>query len=361
MESKDKRKELRKAIEILKKGGVIAIPTDTVSGFVTPYWSSEGVKRIFSIKERETEKKFGLFISDPKELNIFTKNLTETRKRLVYNLWPGPISFLFKAKERLPDYIVHKEKKTVSVRIPNHSVPISLCKEAGPLVQTSVNISGQKEINDYTQIEKEFGKYIDFVYPQNSPGTLASTIIDLSKYPFILVRKGPIGIAQIENILLRKIKISKSIKTNILFVCTGNSCRSPMAMGIMHSLLKPDLKELIDIRSAGTEATSGLPISENTIRILKERYNLDLSHYKTRRLSREDLEWADFVYVMEKRHLREIQKMGFYEKVRLLNLVDKSKEIPDPLGKDYKFYLFISKLIEKNIKRIIKELEYRYS
>ncbi|MEN3043843.1 MAG: L-threonylcarbamoyladenylate synthase [Candidatus Hydrothermales bacterium] len=361
MELKTPKKSFRKALEVLKKGGVIAIPTDTVSGLVTPYWSQEGVKRIFSIKKRESEKTLGLFISQSKELRLFTKNITETRKRLIHNLWPGSISLLFKAKENLPEYIVHREKKTVSVRIPNHPVPLSLCSLAGPLVQTSVNISGHKEINDYEEIEKKFGKYVDFVYPQNSYGNSASTILDVSKYPFLLLRKGPIGITQIESLLLKKIKISKSIKTNILFVCSGNTCRSPMAMGIMYSLLKQNLRDLVNIKSAGVDTIDGLLIAENTLKVLEKVYNLDLSYYRTRKLKKDDLEWADFIYVMEKKHLREIQKMGFYEKAKLLNLIDGFKDIPDPFGKDYSYYLYVSKLIEKNIKLIVKEIEYRYS
>ncbi len=361
LEIKIPQKSFKKAVEILKKGGVIIVPTDTVSGFVTPYWSYEGVNRIYKIKRREKEKVLGLFISDNKDIKKFAKNITETRKRIFHNLWPGQITLLFKAKNNLPDYLFHKEKKTVSLRMPAHPLILKLINVVGPLVQTSCNISGEKEITKYSEIFEKFGKYVDYVYPQDSYGNISSTILDVSKYPFKLIRKGPIGISLIESVLLKKIKISKDIKTNILFVCTGNTCRSPMAMGILYSLLDNELKELVNVKSAGLATYDGLPISENTLKVLQKFYDINLSYYRTKKLKKDDLDWADFIYVMEKKHLREIQKMGYYEKVRLLHPGEEPLDIPDPFGKEFKIYIEVSKIIEESIKKILKEIKYRYS
>lgn len=361
LEIKIPQKSFKKAVEILKKGGVIIVPTDTVSGFVTPYWSFEGINRIYKIKRREKGKVLGLFISDNKDVKKFARNVTETRKRIFLNLWPGQLTLLFRAKNNIPDCLVHKGKKTVSLRIPSHPLILKLINEVGPLVQTSVNISGEKEITKYSEIFEKFGKYVDYVYPQDSYGNISSTILDVSKYPFKLIRKGPVGISHIENVLLKKIKLSKDIKTNILFLCTGNTCRSPMAMGIFYSLLDKELKELVNVKSAGLSTYDGLFISENTLKVLQKFYNVNLSYYRTKKLRREDLEWADFIYVMEKKHLREIQKMGYYEKVRLLYPGEEPYDIPDPFGKDFEFYVDVSKIIEESIKKILKEIKYKYS
>ncbi len=345
---------------MLKKGGVIAVPTDTVFGFVTPWWSKEGIERIYTIKKREIKKILGLFIGNKEEVKKFTKNLSETRKRLIYNLWPGSLTLLFKAKQKIPFYLIHPERKTISLRIPSHPVPLKLCKEVGPLVQTSVNISGEKEFTRYREVFEVFSKDVDYVYPQDSYGKIASTILDVSKYPFCLERKGPLGIAQIENVLLKKIKINKNIKTNILFVCTGNTCRSPMAMGIFYALLPEKLKDFVNVKSAGIRAYEGLPVAENTLKILEKEYKVNLNYIRTKSLKSEDLEWADFIYVMEKNHLRELQKLGYYEKTRLLCCDKKIEEIPDPFGRDMEFYRKVAKLIKSSIKKIIKEIEYRY-
>ncbi len=361
LDLKASSQKIKKAVEILRKGGVIAIPTDTVFGFVCPYWSKEGIERIFKIKKREKTKTLGIFISDKKEVNKFARKITETRKRLIYNLWPGPLTLLFEAKRNIPPYLIHPKKNTVSLRIPSHPVPLRLCREAGPLVQTSVNISGEKEIFKYKEVIKKFGNMVDYVYPQDASYSVPSTILDVSKTPFVMVRKGPVGIAKIENVLLKKIKISSDIKTNILFVCTGNTCRSPLAMGIFYKLLPENLKDKINIKSAGLRTTEGFPISDKTLTVLKENYNVNLNYLKTHILKKEHLEWADFIYVMEKTHLREIQKMGYYEKTKLLCSNKRLIEVPDPFGKDLLTYRNVAKLIERCIKKIIKEIEYRYS
>lgn len=360
MDLRASSRSFQKAVEILKKGGVIAVPTDTVFGFVTPWWSKEGIERIYRIKRREKRKIMGLFIGEKKEAKKFAKNITETRKRIIYSLWPGSLTLLFQARKKISSYLIHPTRKTISLRIPSHPVPLKLCKEVGPLVQTSVNISGQREFTKYREVFERFGRYVDYVYPQDSYGKIASTILDVSRYPFFMERKGPVGIAQIENVLLRKIKLSKKIKTNILFVCTGNTCRSPMAMGIFYALLPKRLKDYVNIKSAGIRAYNGLPVAENTLRILENEYRVNLNYMRTKSLKREELEWADFVYVMERNHLREIQKMGYYEKTRLLCSDRKLREIPDPYGNDIQFYRKVAKLIERCIKKIVKEIEYRY-
>jgi len=351
---------LKKVIEILKKGGIVALPTDTVFGFVTPYWSLEGLERIYKIKRRERKKRMGIFVAEKEDVSKFAKNLTETRKRLIYSLWPGEITFLFKAKKSVPEYLIHPVKKTISIRIPSHPLILRLCKEVGPLIQTSVNISGEKDIIEYKEVLKKFGNEIDYVYPQDAQNKMPSTILDLSRYPFKLLRKGPITLPQIENALLRKIKIDGKIKTNILFVCTGNTCRSPMAMGILYHLLPRKLREKINVKSAGTSAIDGFPISKETLFILEKDYRVNLTHLRTQSFKREHLDWADFIYVMERKHLREIQKMGYYEKTKLLCYQDKLKEIPDPFGKKISEYRKVSQIMERCIKKIVKDLKWRY-
>ena len=94
---------------------------------------------------------------------------------------------------------------------------------------------------------------------------------------------------------------------------------------------------------------------------IRTNYLQKCPNYRTKKLRREDLDWADFIYVMEKKHLREIQKMGYYEKVSLLYPGEDPSDIPDPFGKDFKFYVDVSKIIEESIKKILKEIKYRYS
>lgn len=130
---------------------------------------------------------------------------------------------------------------------------------------------------------------------------------------------------------------------NILFVCTGNTCRSPMAEVFFSHLCKErNSKKLFNVQSAGTSATEGCGASENTIRVLDE-LDVNLRNHRSRKLSSELLEWADLVIAMTQSHLAIIQRLSStIEKkpeIKLLSqFSDSSSGISDPFGGDVETY-----------------------
>jgi len=351
------KEEIDKAAEIIKRGGIIVFPTDTVMGIGTYFLNLEGQKKIYILKKREKKKPLVIFIKDKEELKkiIAHKNLGILREKIISNFWPGPLTCIFKSKLKGNFLWISKEGK-VGVRIPNHNLIISLLEKTGPLATTSANLSGFPSIISYKELPLSIKKGVDYLISENSYGLLPSTVIDLSEYPFKLLRKGPIGITAIEDLILRKIKVDRSLTLNILFVCSGNTCRSPMAMGIMRKYLPYYLRRNIRIKSRGINAIPLEPISENAKKVLEE-IGVDVSFHKAKNVDKEVLEWADFIYVMERRQFSEISKFGFGNKVRLLS---PTYEIPDPYGKDLSYYRKILKMLKKPIKKIIKDIEWRY-
>ncbi len=349
--------EIDKISEVIKKGGLIVFPTDTVMGIGTYFLNIQGQKKIYHLKKRESKKPLIIFIKDKDDLKKFVahKKLGILRWKIIQNFWPGPLTCIFKSKIK-GEFLWIAKNGTVGIRIPNHPLILQILEKTGPLATTSANISESPPVKSYKKIDPLIKKEIDYLISENSYGLPPSTVIDLSNYPFKILRKGPVSIASVEELILRKVKVDKSIFLNILFVCSGNTCRSPMAAGLARKYLPYYLRKNIRIKSRGINAISFTPISKNAKRVLEE-IGIDLSFHKAKNIDIDTLEWADFIYVMERKHFMEISKYGFSEKIRLIS---DEMEIPDPFGGGIEKYRKVLKLLKGPVKKIIKDIEWRY-
>lgn len=153
-----------------------------------------------------------------------------------------------------------------------------------------------------------------------------------------------------------------SKKFNILFVCTGNTCRSPLAKGILEKMLKESGVDFIEVESAGMGAFEGNPASSYAVETTLAR-DIDLSFHRSRRLNKEILRKADLVLAMSNEHLQEIKKLDekSFEKTHLLKsfprkIENKNFSIADPMGKGLDEYNLCFIQMEKEIKRIFPKL-----
>ncbi|GBD92648.1 low molecular weight protein-tyrosine-phosphatase wzb [bacterium BMS3Abin05] len=145
----------------------------------------------------------------------------------------------------------------------------------------------------------------------------------------------------------------------VLFVCTGNSCRSPMAEGIFRRGIPVERWDKIRVLSAGTGSFDGSPPTRWAIEVSAEN-GIDISEHRSRALRKHHLAQSDIVFVMEKEHLKFIHELfpNYQENVYLLKAFDRQKkdhknlEIPDPIGKNKKFYRKVFRELEKEIHRI---------
>ncbi|MFO7891799.1 MAG: low molecular weight protein arginine phosphatase [bacterium] len=149
-------------------------------------------------------------------------------------------------------------------------------------------------------------------------------------------------------------------KYKILFVCTGNSCRSPMAEGILRDYLKRNKIENFEVASAGIMAPSGLPASNYSLMVSVEN-GIDLSSHRSQLIDRDLIESSDLILVMEESHKKFIAKFFPFSKDRVYLLKNfgenaKGGEVADPMGYELEIYRRCYKELKKEIYRIILEL-----
>jgi protein-tyrosine-phosphatase len=144
----------------------------------------------------------------------------------------------------------------------------------------------------------------------------------------------------------------------ILFVCSGNTCRSPLAEGIAKKILSDSLPEQIDISSAGTSAMEGVPASGHSIQVARE-HGIDLSDHRARLLNKSLIKESDLIVTMSSKHKETIgiiEPDGLDHTFLLTDFCDDEGDIPDPIGSDIKSYQQVFRLIEKCLDRMRYQL-----
>ncbi len=189
MEIIPKSKSRNKVLSVLKRGGVVIFPTDTVYGFLADAANKKAVENIFKIKNRPRSKPLSLFVKDMKMANEVAV-IDEERIKILNKFWPGNHTFILKRKKIK---LYGLKKSSIALRIPNYK-PLNdiLNKIEKPLVQTSVNISGTKPLNSINDIMREFGndKRVSLIVSGgNLRSKKPSKIIDLSKNNPNVLRK----------------------------------------------------------------------------------------------------------------------------------------------------------------------------
>ncbi len=185
---------LQQAVSILKKGGVIIYPTDTVYGLGCDVYSKKAIEQICRIKNLNPKKaEFSVVCRSLSDVSQFTFPLSNQTFKMMKQTLPGPFTYILKANNKLPDTFRAK-KKTIGIRIPNNTIALQLTELLGnPIISTSLNKYEDDIREYYTNPELIYERYqsvVDCVIDGGSGGLEPSTIIDASKDPFTIVRQG---------------------------------------------------------------------------------------------------------------------------------------------------------------------------
>jgi tRNA threonylcarbamoyl adenosine modification protein (Sua5/YciO/YrdC/YwlC family) len=199
-ENPDPRR-VRQIVEVLRNGGVIIYPTDTVYGMGCDITNQKAVEKICKIKGINPKKhNFSFVCADLSNISHYTRVITKPVFKMMKKALPGPFTFILEASSQVPK-ILHSNKKTVGIRVPNHGVPRAIVEELGqPILSTS--IYDEDEIVEYsTDPELIFEKYqnlVDVVIDGGYGSNVPSTILDCTGDEVVVVRE---GLGQLEEIL----------------------------------------------------------------------------------------------------------------------------------------------------------------
>ncbi|MDR3492848.1 MAG: L-threonylcarbamoyladenylate synthase [Gammaproteobacteria bacterium] len=198
--------DLMKAVEILRKGGLIALPTETVYGLGADASNPEALLKIFTVKQRPIDHPLIVHLADIEQLPEWVSEIPDFAMQLGLALWPGPMTLIFKKAPHVSDLITGKQD-TIAVRVPAHPIAEALLRAfGGGVAAPSANLFGRLSPTTAAAVREELGDQVDFILDggQCEVG-VESTIIDVSRgYPVIL-RPGMITAHQIESILNEEI------------------------------------------------------------------------------------------------------------------------------------------------------------
>ncbi|MBI5602179.1 MAG: threonylcarbamoyl-AMP synthase [Deltaproteobacteria bacterium] len=187
--SNPQKRLIDKAVDLLKDGGVIAYPTDTIYGFGCDMYNKKAIQRIYQIKKRDLQKPFSFICSDLKNISLYAQ-VTNQAYKIMKRCLPGPYTFILPGTKLVPKIMVTK-RKTVGIRVPNNNICLSLVKTLGnPIISTSVGLSGGEVFSDPSLIEETFGAQIDLTIDGGILASQPSTIISLIDDEVEVIREG---------------------------------------------------------------------------------------------------------------------------------------------------------------------------
>ncbi len=187
---------------VLKKDGVLAYPTDTFYGLGVNCFSEDAVRKVYMLKERDLSKPLSVIIADLSELEELVEDIPPIFKSLSREFWPGLLTMVFRASEKLPEVLVG-HSGSIGVRYPDFDWLRALVRHVGfPITATSANLSNRGEASDPFFVYEDFSGKINMVLDGGqTPGLRPSTVIDISTGTVKILREGALPVSLFEKYL----------------------------------------------------------------------------------------------------------------------------------------------------------------
>jgi len=183
--------QIDRAVVIIKTGGIVVFPTDTVYGLGADIFNREAVDRIYEVKQRPCHLPLPVLLADMEQIAYVAEEVSEVALTLMKHFWPGGLTLVLHKAASVPDNVTAGSDK-VAVRIPDHIVPLTIIRKLEvPIVGTSANISDEPSIVRGREVKAKMGNMVDFVVDGGDcPGGLESTVVDMTGEIPVVLRQG---------------------------------------------------------------------------------------------------------------------------------------------------------------------------
>lgn len=210
-------KELLKAAQIIKNGGLVAFPTETVYGLGANALSADAVAKIYTAKGRPSRNPIIVHVASIDQAKSLVSSWSETADKLAEKFWPGPLTMILPKASMVPD-IVTGGGQTVALRMPSHPIAQRLIELAEvPIAAPSANVSGRVSSTTAQHVRDGLGEAVDMILDGGpTEAGIESTVIDLSVEPPVIRRPGPIAREELEKILSFELRASSEDKGGTL-------------------------------------------------------------------------------------------------------------------------------------------------
>lgn len=194
-----KKRQIQKAAEVLRNGGVIVYPTDTTYGIGCDLFDRRAIERVYWIKKKDRKKPLSFICSDLKDLSHYAQVDTWAYK-IMKKLLPGPYTFILQASRAVPK-ILMTNRLTVGIRVPDNAICRELITElTHPIISTSVRLGEGDVLNDPVEIEQQLGSQIDLIIDGGLLISEPSTVVDVMSYPPVILREGKGDVSWFQNL-----------------------------------------------------------------------------------------------------------------------------------------------------------------
>ena len=191
---------IRSALEVLRTGGLVAFPTDTVYGLGALAFNNDAIESIYRAKDRPIEKGIPILIGDAGDLNMIAEDVPAMARLFATRFWPGPLTCIVPKKQTLPQSV--SATWTVAVRNPDHVDARALLRAAGPMAVTSANISGGNNPSTAQEVYEQLNGRIPLILDGGrTPGGVPSTLVDCTGNLPKILREGPISLEDLLSVL----------------------------------------------------------------------------------------------------------------------------------------------------------------
>ncbi len=353
---------LRQGIEMLTEGRIVVLPTETVYGAAGVISHPRALERLKALRGEENERAFTIHVGSPESAEPYLGEIGELARRMMRKLWPGPVALMFEAPEEVRQAVARRlniaesdvyDQSTITLRCPDHPVASRVLRQVRePVALTMAPTHGNQPARRGDELSDEFQERVDLVLDAGMTRyAKPSTIVRVDGNRYEIVRVGVYD----ERI------IDRLLQTTILFVCSGNTCRSPMAEAIARRVIADRLQVAPDqiegrgitVLSAGSHALPGAPAAAHAVDAVKA-LGADLSRHRSRPLSVELIHQADIIFTMSRSHAQAVTALAPSAAGKVATLSPRG-EVDDPIGSELPVYTELAGQLREMIERRLNE------